>query len=411
MALDKDKFVALLKRLYGKPRLDAMMLDNSPFLGMIPKKPGGGESFTLPIVYGAPQNRSANFATSKAGTDTSKQLRFIGDYTKNFQHMAVDHMTLINSMNSETSFLNAISHETDSAIAVLKRDISVNLFLANNGIIGKVANVDAINATSCDITLESKADIVRFELGMNLINPSGTKAGLITHKNYEEGKLTLSDAVATRFEADDLLVVDGDQVVSGNGVKLSGLSDWLPFGAGREAALAAPFMGVVRAKDTVKLGGVYEDASNKSISEGIRMAMAKCSLYGVGRPEVILMNPMDIFHLTNELEAHASIEKGGIKANGCSATIGYDTIQVGGILGSAKIVEDAGCPEGVAFALKLDTWEYQYLGKSYLNTWNEDGVSVLRDGENNELQGRFYSYGQIGCKSPGANAVIYFGKR
>jgi hypothetical protein len=404
MALSLTEFEALLKTLYGKPRLDTMLLQNSPFLGMIPKKKGGGRNFTLPISYAAPQNRSATFAKAVGGNSTSQQKEFIGTYQDNFSVLKVDHKLLVNSESSQ-SMRQALIHETEGAMESLRRDISLNLFLSYNGILGKVGSVSA-DAAEYAITLDNKADIVRFELGMTLVQSDvQTNKFVITAKNYENGVLT-GTKVGNQIVANKLLVVEGDFEK-----KIHGLSDWLPFGAGREAALAAPFFGVIRATDSVKLGGVYVDAQTLSIGEGLKLAMAKCTLYGQGAPDVILMNPMDIHHLSNEFDSRMTIEKGSISAKGVSAAIGYDSFTIGGILGTARIVPDAGCPEGVAFALKLDTWEYQYLGASYLNTWNEDGIKVLREDDDNNLTGRFYSYGEVGCSSPGANAVIYFGQR
>lgn len=405
MSLTAAEFQAFLKVMYGKPRLDTMLLDNSPFLGMIPKKQGGGRSFTLPIAIGAPQNRSSTFATARNGSSTSAQIEFIGGYQENFSMFSINHKLLVNSDKIDTSMRRALVNETEGAMAALKRDISLNLFLSNDGVIGQVGSITA-DAATYTITLKNKADIVRFELGMKLVEKD-TEANtfVITGKSSENGSITGTKGTA-QIAADKYLICDGD-----TDKKLHGLSDWLPFGAGRDAALAAPFFSVVRAQDSVKLGGVYVDAQELSYGEGLKRAMAQCSLYGLGNPDVILMNPLDLHGLSNEFDSRMTIEKGGVSARNVAARIGYDSFSIGGLLGSARIVPDAGVPLGVAFALKMNTWEYQYLGKSYLNTWNEDGVDFLREDSTNAITGKFYSYGELGCSSPGANAVIYFGAR
>jgi len=121
------------------------------------------------------------------------------------------------------------------------------------------------------------------------------------------------------------------------------------------------------------------------------------------------MNPLDGYLLENEMESNVVADKINVKSG--SIVLGFEAISIGTQAGGAKIVYDAGVPRGVAFMLKMDTWTYWHLGKSYLNTWNEDGLEVIRSSEDNGLHAKMYSYGNIGCASPGANAVVFFGVR
>lgn len=402
--LDSTKFAALLKTLYTKGRIDSKMLDHSYFLAAVKKSEQGGKNIEQPIVYGAVQNRATTVAKSYARGDTSKQDSFIMNFAKNFQHAIIDQETILRARKDALSFKRALEHEVDSAMGQLKRDLSLNMYLPKDGAIGKVESVDG-NV----IQLASVSDVVRFEIGMDLIPDTiagggGTEHSLVrvTARNDEKGQITVA-AIGTCV-AGDFLHVDGDQ-----NAKMDGLSSWLPFGSVRDASLAAAFNNITRSKDPTRLAGVYVDGSSKEIGVALREAKARCALYGLGSPEVVLMNPMDVFILENEVESLATAEKMNVKAG--SITLGFDAIRIGGMAGGAKIVSDGACPRGVAFMLKMDTWTYWHMGKSYLNTWNEDGLSVIRRMDDNGLSARMYAFGNIGCSSPGANAVIYLGIR
>ena len=409
MSLTREKFLALLKKVYNAPRLDAMILDNSPFLGLINKKKDGGEDINQPIVIGAVQNRSADHAKAIAGTDTSTQIRFKLDKAKNFNFAKIDHFLLKTSEESAGSFRNAVTHEVEAAIAAIKRDISLNLFLKSDGVIGKVVAIDAAGDDFV-ITLPNAGDVVYFELGMNIKARSGTTVRAAAMKviglDHANNKIKVS-GTDTGVASDDVLYVDGDY--HADGLKIKGLSDWLPFGSGRDAALAASFCNVVRAQDDVKLGGIYVDGTSKDIGQALREAMAKASLYGIGKPDVCFMNPLDVFILENELEGRVTLEK--LNANGAKVQLGYDAIRVGGVGGGARIVADSGCPRGVAFMLNMKSWTYYHLGARYMNTWNEDGLDMIRSSATNDLEAKMYSYGNILCNAPGSNAVVYFGVR
>lgn len=408
MSLDRTKFLALLKKIYNAPKLDSMILLNSPFLGMINKKKDGGEDINQPIVIGATQNRSANHSKTVAGTNSSNQIRFKMEKTRNFNAAKIDHFLLKTSEESKGSFRDAVTHEMDSAIKALKRDISLNLFLKSDGVIGKVSAIDAAGG-DFEITLPNNGDVVYFEIGMNIkaANPALDTVRAaemeVIALNHAENKITVSGTNTGVVEGDSLYV-DGDL----NG-KIYGLSDWLPFGSNRATALSTTFCGVDRSKDDVKLGGVYVDGTTKDIGQALREAMARSELYGVGRPDVCFMNPLDVFILENELEGRVTLEK--LNASGAKVQLGYDAIRVGGVGGGAKIVADAGCPRGVAFCLSLPSFTYYHLGERYVNTWNEDGLDMIRANDSNDIEAKMYSYGNILCNAPGANAVVYFGVR
>lgn len=402
--LDKAGYLAMLKLLYTSDRVLHNFLEHSAFLAAVKKSKCGGDTINQPIIYGAVQNRSASYAKSSAGTDSSNQEKFVYDIAKNFQQATIDHVLLKRSENNSVSFKNAVTHEIECAIAALKRDISLNMFLKSDGAIGKVGAI-AGNV----ITLSVPSDIVRFELGM-VLKPDAVAGGVaeakatmkVVARDDADGKITV-DAIGAA-EVADFLHVDGDQ-----SSKMQGLSDWLPFGTSRDAQLAAAFNGITRSKDPTRLAGVYINGSTGGIAPALRKAKACCQLYGIGEPEVVIMHPIDMYLLENEMEGLAIADKMNVKVG--SITIGFDSIRLGSVGGGARIVSDGACPRGVAFLLKMSTWTYWHLGKSFLNTWNEDGLDMIRHNSENALTAKMYSYGNLGCGAPAANAVIWLGIR
>jgi hypothetical protein len=284
----------------------------------------------------------------------------------------------------------------------MKRDISFSMYRSSTGVIGEVS---AINDSTKVLTFKSRSALRNLEPGSRIsasanadLSSPDTTILVVTKVDRETGKVTYTGTAAagTAWAADHYVFIAGDA-----NAKFKGLADWLPSGAGRASSLATPFFGVTRNIDAVRLGGIVYDGSSQTMAEALMMASSRL-FEEEAEPDICLMNPVDYAVLARDLQGRATASN----VTGQVAHIGYQGIKVHGMVGDVTILPDADCPAGLCYMLDTSTWKIAHLGKEIVNTWNEDGIDVLRDSTANALDIRIYSYIQPYCDAPGCNAVI-----
>ena len=76
MAQTMTNFAAMLKEYYSPDRVAKLILSDSPFLAMVPKKSIVGESWDLPIVYAGTAGRSSEFLTAQNNKTQTSSTKF-----------------------------------------------------------------------------------------------------------------------------------------------------------------------------------------------------------------------------------------------------------------------------------------------------------------------------------------------
>lgn len=66
MSLDLQSFDAALKQHYTSDTVEMMVYKDNPFLALVKKMEDfGGRNLPIPLIYGNPQGRSANFTNAQ----------------------------------------------------------------------------------------------------------------------------------------------------------------------------------------------------------------------------------------------------------------------------------------------------------------------------------------------------------
>ena len=155
MALNMTTFAAALKQHYTNERIENMVYKDNPFLAMVSKyEQFGGENLKLPIKYGIPQGRSADFTQALANKTNSQLKAFLLTRTSNYSLADIDNETLEASKGNANAFMEAAVFAIDGSIQAATRSLAIALYGNGAGSIGKVSAVDSTAGGT--ITLKQK---------------------------------------------------------------------------------------------------------------------------------------------------------------------------------------------------------------------------------------------------------------
>ena len=396
----------ILKELYPDRRLENLLYEDHPFLGMVRKNTEfEGESKRIPLIQGGIAGRSALFATAQGNAAGTQYEGFNIRHKTDYAIFGITTLALRQSKTSKGALVNALNTETKTAITKLKQSISRGLWGNGGGAVGVIAS----GGGTTDLVLSNPDDIVNFEVGDYIQHAStdGTSGALgagaqqrISAVDRDTGTLTFAANVPASFANGQYLFLSGDF-----GAKLSGVRGWVPDATPSSTA----FNGVDRtAGDTTRLAGLRytaEKAVHGTLQRALVKAGARLRREG-GKPDSCWLNPLDLAVLLNDIgDKTRFVKTPGKSMGGGKAAIAYDGVQI--MLGSGPVTvyEDKDVPKGRCFLLQMDTWELNTAGKA--PSWlDEDGKMFLRQGSADGLEGRMAMYGDLACYAPGFNMSI-----
>jgi len=399
MSLDMVSFAPALKELYGPQKIQNTTYQDHPLLALMPKFTGfKGKVMPEPIIYGDPQNRSADFSVAVAGTSSSELKSFILTRVKDYSIASIDNETMMASEGDNAAFLQALTTEMDGAMHSISRSLAIAVWGTGSGSIGRISTTTTLASTS--LVLSDAEQVVNFEVGQIIVlsatDGGGTvKAGQleVVAVNRDSGVITtdvnISTGVATAALS-DYVFIKGDY-----DAKLKGVQAWIP----NVAPTSTPFFSVDRSTDTTRLGGIRFDGSALPIEEALNKAAARLAREG-GKPDYCFLSYSKWAELENALGS--KVQYIDLKAN---AEVGFRGIQINGPRGPIKVVADQDCPSNRAFLLDMKTWKLNSLGDAP-QLLDSDGNKMLREANADAVQIRIGYYAQVSCNAPGRNANI-----
>lgn len=406
--------VAALKELYvGDEYLKDLVYAKNPMLALIPKDESpqgmGGKYLPVPIIFGTPQGRSANFANAQ-GNQTAPQLSSFFVYrVSNYAISSITNELLEATKGDAAAFIDEAKLVVDTTVRNFANDIAHDLYSNGSGTRGQIASI-----TSGVIVLTNSADIVQFEVGMSLVaytisgnvyTQTATAAvGYVISVNRSAGSLTISTsqggsaATPTNWVATDYIGVQGDVIfgtiaLQTSFAKIAGLQAWLP------AVAPSPgenFFGVDRSVDT-RLYGQYQDNSNETIEEGLIDLASQIAREG-GQPEMAFMNFASYAALEKSLGS--KVQYVDVKHE--EADIAFAGIRIHGPYGPITVIPDKNCPSQTCFMLQMEDWKLRTLNKApHILRYGMEGLEGLRVSNADALEIRWGLYGNLVCRAPG----------
>jgi hypothetical protein len=423
---------AILKTKYPDGAIPQALYKNFPLLALVKKTTNfDGDFRVVALQNERPQGSSSQFAiaqgVAKAGTNGGggSYKRFSVYRTRHYGLLRMDGETMKAAVRTSGALVDLWNNETDGISTNELQELEFQLFGDGTGTRGVV-----LSSTATTFTLLTPSDAVNFALGMKLdfVAPAGTApiatvpatlaAGdgvYVSGINRQTGVITVVGVGGTvnigtggggaGVTANYKVVRSGDfnptpgVVAVGTGYAsgpVTGIQSWIT-----TPAVGDDFWGLNRTADPVRLAGQVLAVSGLPMNEALMEAEARVLVQGVGSPDTILVNPLDLQNLKKALGSDVVYDR--VQSN--VAGISFKSIQYDGANGPMNIVADPFCPRYKAFMLQLPSWELSTLGAApQMLDW--DNNDYLRVNDNDQYEVRFGHYGQFICNNPGANIVL-----
>lgn len=424
-ALDRASALAYMKERWIDPdELMLAIMTNAPLLGLLErdhKAMVGGRYMHIPLLRVGAQGRSASYVKAVTNLKSSETVGFDVTYVSNYQAIQVDGDTIDDMEGSENAIAEAVDHETEAAIANMRKDLQMSVFGQAGGPRGRIGSIGAgLAGANCRITLSNPTDSKFFEEGMVLAASANDGSGAahalrdsgnvitITGINKMLGYLEFASDVTASISgltANDYLFADGDFKT-----KWSGLAGWIPT---TDPTAGDSFHGVDRSVATQVLSGLRYDATGKPIEEGLIAGAGYADLFDA-HFDLGVINPVRFSRLVTSF---MSSDRGNritkVEGNGRKAVVGYSAVMIATAFGDVPFVSDGGCGINEGFGLTKSTWKIGHVGgEGNLVHVVQDDKNRLRrpagasavDAWQLDLKCR----GNMGCKSPGKNMRYSF---
>lgn len=409
MGLDLTSFEFAMKQLYTDAAVRKLVYKDNPLHALLPKfENATGENIPTPLLYGNPQARSATFsvAKSQSANSSSKGVKFLVTRVKDYAIATVDGETMKASANDPGAFMSAASTEFDGALNSLTRSIATAEYGDGSGAMAQVA-VEPTEAATTVIQLLDSESVTNFEVGQVLNiwsaktggtqkNSDGTTTNLtVTAVNRDTGVVTLGSAYTSSgtIAANDYLFCQGDR-----GLKVKGLEAWLPATA---PTAGDNFFGVDRSADPTRLAGVRFDGTGMPIEDALVQGIRRAEREGAKISHIFV-------NYRRWAELELSLGSKVVYAEASSqevADVGFRGIRVQGSKNFVNVIADMNCPDNVAYALQMDTWQLLSLGRA-VDFIEDDGKKILRQNDADGVEARMAYYAQLRCFAPGFNCRI-----
>ena len=178
-----------------------------------------------------------------------------------------------------------------------------------------------------------------------------------------------------------------------------GMGAWVPVNGISPTDL---FIGQInRNKDVARLTGQRLAAAGRTYREGIQELAAIIHSFG-GKPDTVLMNPIDWQKANIELQQGARYQEFTVGRSGFKALV--IASPAGGDL---RLMSDPNQDVGVVRVLTLSTWKLFHMGE-LIHTAMEDGLEIRKDAGTDSFAVLMRSWPQLVCFDPRANGVLTF---
>lgn len=406
MALDITTVTQALKEHYKPLRVQNMVYKDNPLLALMPKYTQfGGENMPIPLIYGNPQRRSADFSNGKAVASTSSLGRFVLTRVKDYSFASITGESIKATERDSDAFLRYATMEIDGAMHSLTRSLATAMYRDGTGTIGIVST-----ESSGTYTLQQPEDITNFEVGMvlnvfqhqtatttdsrfqkpDVLNPKGGDL-TVTAVDRSAGTFTVSGTTGSPGNHNPILQ-KGDL-----NAKISGLEAWVPrvLDTNNKTLFSQD-----RSADVSRLGGQRFDGSALPIEEALIEGASLVSREG-GTPTHCFVDFKTFAKLEKALSS--KVVYGEVKAR--DVDMGFASIALRGPRGIINIVPDQNALPDVAWLLQLDTWSLNTLGEAPMFL-DFDNNQMLRENSADAYEVRLGYYGNLACNAPGYNCRV-----
>lgn len=418
--ITQSAVAGILKELYDQQKVEWLTYKDNPFLAMVKKiESFTGKYYPVPVVYGLGGGGSATFSNAYNNQSSPQVAEFMVTRVSDFRLATIDGQLLACAVTDPGAFIDGSELMIDAAFQDSVNRIASAMFRNGAGTVGQISAVANVSGTTYTVTLTNPDDAVQFENGYTIVavqNVDGsgtapTDTALITAVNRNTGVLTVTSAtnIASDWPSGYWIAMQGDLPSSANQnfqpsgssgtnslLKLAGLAAWLPLSG---PPSSDSFFGVNRNADPQRLAGVFFDGTGLSLEEALLQGTGRIALNG-GRVDTGICSYATYTALITSL---------GSKVQYVSETIGeigFRGVQVNGANTVMSIFPDRNCPDGLIYALEIDTWVLRSQNAAPHILKYMDEIEILRVPGADQAELRVGAYMALYTTLPGHNGVI-----
>lgn len=410
----------ILKELYDEQKVQWLTYKDNPALAMIKKEEKfPGKYYPVPVVYGLSQGSSATFSNAFNNQTSPLVAEFLITRVADFSLATIDGQLLAAAQTDPGAFIDGAELMIDAAFQNAVNRIASAMFRNGAGTFAQIQSVVLVSGTNYLVTLTNPDDAVQLEVGQTLVavqNVDGsgaapTDTGLVSAVNRSLGTANVTSAtnIVADWPVNYFLAVQGDLPNASNNnfqpsgstttnslLKLAGFAAWLPIAG---PGISDSFFGVNRNLDTQRLAGVTFDGSALSLEEALIQGSSRIALNG-GRPDTCIMSYSTYAALITSLGSKVQYidEKIG--------EIGFRGVQVNGANTVMSCFPDRSCPDGVIYALEMDSWCLRSQNPAPHILKYMDEIEILRVPGVDAAELRVGGYMNMYTNKPGHNGVI-----
>jgi hypothetical protein len=409
----------ILKELYDDQKVQWLTYKDNPWLAMIKKiETFPGKYYPVPVVYGFGGGGSASFVNAYNNQSSPLVAEFLVTRVADFRLATIDGQLLAAAQTDPGAFIDGSELMIDAAFQDAVNRLASAMFRNGAGTIGQISTVVLVSGTTYTITLTNPDDAVQFEIGQVLmavqfVDASGTAptdTATVTAVNRSLGTLTVTSAtnIASDWPTTYWLAVQGDLPNATNNnfqpagattnslLKIAGLAAWLPLAG---PPVSDSFFSVNRNLDTQRLAGVTFDGTQLSLEEALLQGTGRIALNG-GRVDTGICSYSTYTALIVSLGSKVQYidEKIG--------EIGFRGVQVNGANTVMSVFPDRNCPDGVIYALEMDSWVLRSQNPAPHILKYMDEIEILRVPGVDQAELRVGSYVNMYTTKPGHNGAI-----
>lgn len=410
----------ILKELYDDQKVQWLTYKDNPLLAMMKKEEKfPGKYYPVPVVYGLSQGSSATFSSAYNNQSSPLVAEFLVTRVADFSLATIDGQLLAAAQTDPGAFIDGAELMIDAAFQNATNRIASAMFRNGAGTIGQIGATITGSSPNYLLILSNPDDAVQFEVNQVLmavqnVDGSGTAptaTATINAINRSTGVLTLTSAdatLATDWPSGYYLAVQGDLPSASNNnfqpvgstetnslLKIAGLAAWLPI----SVPVSDTFFGVNRNLDTQRLAGVSFDGTALSLEEAIQQGTGRIALNG-GRVDTGVCSYATYTALIVSLGSKVQYIDQKI------GEIGFRGVQVNGANTVMSIFPDRNCPDGLIYALEMDSWCLRSQNPAPHILKYMDEIEILRVPGVDAAELRVGGYMNMYTNKPGHNGVI-----
>lgn len=369
-----------------------------------------GELAQVPIQNANPQGSSADFAEAQANIQQGNYLRFSLTRVTHHGVARITGEAAEAAVKSEGALVDLWDNETRGIATTEMSTLATYVYGTGDGTLGQVASGQA----TATVTMAAGTNMNYFELNMTVrgVSAQGTaatnrtggtaKAKIIGIDRRNRTLTTTGNwtAIITDLVANDFLCRSGDQITGAANVCIVGIDSYVSPGT---VGSAPPVLfGLTRSADPVRLSGQGIDYTGWSMEDAVVDASAQAGFQGIGYPNVLVANNIDVANMKKSLGAKIIYDRNAKK----EAAFSFSGLTIEGEAGPIEVLADPFCPRNKAWLLKLDAFSlFSLKAAPHLNKF--DGMDFLRRPDADAYEVRFVFYGNLKCKNPGPHIKLY----